>query len=568
MAYIDSREVKCEQDVLTAIIEASGLSPQGTDSILHRLDVQCLAMKMSYSWKSAVGWIIAALTLSLIPTILAYSTAPSGTVFTGFLLNPLDGFSYLAKMKQGADGSWLFSLPYATEPGPGTFLFVYHLLLGHLSRWTGISMIAVFHAVRVIAAGVMFLLVYVLFQATLPESGSRRSALLLTIFGSGLGWLAAPLFDLQPSDLMIPESIPFLVAYGNPHFPVAAAALLGGILVILLLQDRPGLRLALALLCGTIIGAVLPFSALSLFAAGFTWYLWEAIRYFRRNGSRAIKQWALLNLTPILGLVAGAAPWLLYDFWISQAHPVISAWNLQNQTLSPPPLNYLFGYGLVLILAVIGIWRTKPAQTKEGRLLLSWLLTGVILLYIPVPFQRRLSLGLFFPMAAFAGLGWHSLTSKLSRSRLLTMILILLVLPSNLLVVSAGLLGVTQGKPAVIHYDDEVAAYQWAAENLPQGSLILAAPTTGNRIPAFVSLRVLYGHPFETPDADAQKQKVEELFNMGGSATPGMQTLIEGGIEYVFYGPREQEIGNPAWLAELELIGEFGEVRLFKVVSQ
>ena len=525
-------------------------------------------MKMSNSWKSAAGWIIAALMLCLIPMFIANSTAPSGTVFTGFLLNPLDGFSYLAKMKQGADGSWLFSLPYAAEPGPGTFLFVYHLFLGHLSRWTGIPTIVLFHVARIIAAALMFLLVYVLFQATLPERRARRSALLLTLFGSGLGWLTAPLFNLQPSDLMIPESIPFLIAYGNAHFPLAAAALLGGILVILLLQDRPGLRLALALLCGTIIGAVLPFSALSLFAAGFTLYIWEATLYFRKNGAGALKQWWFPNLAPILGLVAGAAPWLLYDFWVSRAHPVISAWNLQNQTLSPPPLNYILGYGLVLILAVVGIWRTKPAQTKEGRLLLAWLVSGVILLYIPVPFQRRLSLGLFFPMAALAGLGWVSLTAKLSRSHLLTVILILLVMPSNLLVMSAGLLGVAQGEPAVIHYGDELPAYQWAADNLPQGSLILAAPTTGNRIPAFASLRVLYGHPFETPDADAQKQKVEELFNFGGSATSGRQTLIDGGIEYVFYGPREQEIGNPAWLAELEMIGEFGEVRLYKVNSQ
>ena len=81
-------------------------------------------------------------------------------------------------------------------------------------------------------------------------------------------------------------------------------------------------------------------------------------------------------------------------------------------------------------------------------------------------------------------------------------------------------------------------------------------------------MRVLYGHPFETPDADAQKQKVEGLFNTSGAALSDMQTLIECGVEYVFYGPSEQEIGNPVWLAELELISEFGEVRLYKVSSQ
>ncbi len=33
MACIDSGEVECEQDILTAIIDGPRLSPQGTDSI-------------------------------------------------------------------------------------------------------------------------------------------------------------------------------------------------------------------------------------------------------------------------------------------------------------------------------------------------------------------------------------------------------------------------------------------------------------------------------------------------------------------------------------------------------
>ena len=42
MACIDSKEVECEQDILKAIIDGSRLSPQGTDGILHWLDIHCL----------------------------------------------------------------------------------------------------------------------------------------------------------------------------------------------------------------------------------------------------------------------------------------------------------------------------------------------------------------------------------------------------------------------------------------------------------------------------------------------------------------------------------------------
>ncbi len=44
MACIDSREVKCEQDILTAIIDGSGLSPQGTDGIRRGSVRKCLVM--------------------------------------------------------------------------------------------------------------------------------------------------------------------------------------------------------------------------------------------------------------------------------------------------------------------------------------------------------------------------------------------------------------------------------------------------------------------------------------------------------------------------------------------
>ena len=39
MACIDSREVKCEEDILRSIIDVSRLSPQGTDGIPMRLSV-------------------------------------------------------------------------------------------------------------------------------------------------------------------------------------------------------------------------------------------------------------------------------------------------------------------------------------------------------------------------------------------------------------------------------------------------------------------------------------------------------------------------------------------------
>lgn len=63
----------------------------------------------------------------------AWALAAGGDthVFGGFLLNPIDGNSYLAKMMQGWSGAVTFTLPYTAEPGEGVILFVFYLFLGH-----------------------------------------------------------------------------------------------------------------------------------------------------------------------------------------------------------------------------------------------------------------------------------------------------------------------------------------------------------------------------------------------------------------------------------------------------
>src|SRR3989304_1681870 len=131
--------------------------------------------------------------LSALPYVLAYLNTPPGTHYLGLLSNPLDGNSYLAKMQEGARGSWLFHLPYTAEPHDGAFLYSFYLALGHLAALLDLPLVLVYHAAR-LSAGFILLLIGYLFIASLVEGSKPR---LLTWFlfalGSGLGWLAAPL---------------------------------------------------------------------------------------------------------------------------------------------------------------------------------------------------------------------------------------------------------------------------------------------------------------------------------------------------------------------------------------
>jgi hypothetical protein len=271
------------------------------------------------------------------------------------------------------------------------------------------------------------------------------------------------------------------------------------------------------------------------------------------------------RILPLLTLSVGAIPWLVYDLWLTRTHPVMSTWTAQNQTPSPPLINYLFGYGLVLVLAVVGMFQADLRRDSYGRLLLAWVISNAILLYAPFSLQRRLTLGLFFPLAALAALGLMRLNEKYGRYRVILIGVLILSLPSNLIVVGAGLAGVGQQEAAVVFVQGEREAYKWLSSHAPPGALVLAAPETGNRLPAFADVRVIYGHPFETPYAETQEDRIGELYGWVGSIDEALGALTDLGVDFVFYGKRERALGEPTWLSSLTSIYRSDRFEIFEV---
>ena len=562
MAYVDSREVKLEQDNLRTIIGVCLIVDQGTNGMALKVDVQCGCMKMIRArWMALILSALGAL-LCVIPYIVAWKLAPVETAFNGFLINPIDGFTYLAKMRQGLEGNWSLILPYAPDPGPRAFLYVYYLLLGHISRIASVEPIYIFHSARFLAGMLLFYCAYLLNEQISSHRQVRWFGFALIVLGSGLGWLSIFFESVQSSDILIPESIPFLVVYSNAHFPMAASALLIGILAALAEGWHVWKRVAIAGFSGVVLGTLLPFSFVSLLVVLGLWSLLELWNGWRMKPTRSSMKASLNIGITLVTSTLGALPWLLYDLWLSLRHPVISLWNAQNQTPSPSPFAYLLGFAPCLILGVIGYFRGKPWQTGKGRLLLVWLLSGAILLYAPVAFQRRLSLGLAFPLSILAAWGWGSIPMRVERRKPLAVVLLLFVTLTNALVVSAGLSGVARGEPAVVYLPQEDESYEWISANVAPGNLILAGEKAGNRLPAFAEVRVLYGHPFETPNSDTQVDLVQSLYREEGITLGDLHDL---GINWIYYGVEERNLGQPGWLTEVKLRWEKGEIAIFEV---
>ncbi|MDF1499840.1 MAG: hypothetical protein P1P76_05155 [Anaerolineales bacterium] len=496
----------------------------------------------------------------VVPYLIAWRISPAGTVFGGFLLNPVDGFSYLAKMRQGYQGAWLFQLPYAAEPGSGTLLFIFYILLGHLSRLVNLPLIITYHLARIVFSVGFFITLYAFFAAVFEETRLKWAGFLFSLFGSGFGWIALPLFGRQSIDLWVPEAIPFLSAYTNPHFPLAGTAFVGGILLVYIQTRRRWWHWALAFVCGFTLAAVLPFATIPLFLVLGVWTLWEVL--IRRGWE--VPGWFFKEPWMVIVLGSGALPWLIYDYWLSVAHPILSQWNAQNLTPSLPLIDTLSGFGLMAIIALISLGRKPWQGSRSGRLFTVWLLLGFGLLYAPLPFQRRLSMGLYLPMTALSAWWLGEKITAPSRCRLAQTAIIIATLPSIILVIAVGVAGVMRGEQAVVLSDSEREAYRWIDANVAPGSLFLANPRSGNRLPAYTQARVLYGHPFETPRAEYWEAEVQSLLTWDGPAEPGLERLAELNVYWILLEIEGPAAPLPTWSEAFPVIAAFDEFRLLE----
>jgi hypothetical protein len=130
----------------------------------------------------------------------------------------------------------------------------------------------------------------------------------------------------------------------------------------------------------------------------------------------------------------------------------------------------------------------------------------------------------------------------------LRLLVVALAAPTLLLILALAVFGSLSHEPAYYLSGDEARAMQWIEGNTPPHALILAAPETGLLIPGLTGRRVIYGHPFETINAEQEQAAVERFFSLSsvsGSdlAQSGRDFLQQRQVDYIFYGPREQALG-------------------------
>ncbi|MCX6366970.1 MAG: hypothetical protein NTX57_09705 [Armatimonadetes bacterium] len=425
-----------------------------------------------------------ALTLASGPYLYGWLNTPPGSLYSGLTSNIDDCLVYFSWMREAGRGHVLHHNLFSTEAQSPKLLYVWFVVLGVLAKAIGLPL--AFHLGRILGGAALLRAVVWLLQETIQSERARKLAFALVCFSSGFGWLSggynpAKGFTSQPIDTFQPEAITFLSLYYSPLF-APMTALMVVFFASLLKSERtrklPDLWPACA--AGAILGNSHTYDVVHLLAVAWVYKLFTLLPGPPPdNGRRGIVGWKGLLLA-----TAACLPTTAYTAWASRVDPLFKARAWTNEGTFTPALWWvLLGFGLPLLLALLPLLpRYRGAGGPKLRFLFVWLLLGIAVAYLPVPFQRKMLMGAHIPVCLLAGVGLDALTARLSGDfpKIAALFGVLLTVPSNVLYLLADIgrldsnSGTTARKPYLSADDQKALAY--LREHATETDAVLVSP--------------------------------------------------------------------------------------------
>jgi len=522
-----------------------------------------------------------------LPYLIAWQSTPEGWQYSGAPVLEglqLDYQVYIASMHQGAEGDF-YHMPFTHEAHTAIpLIHLTYTALGVLANLLGVSMPLMYHMARFALTAAMVLSLWQLTAYFFRAATSRWLALLFATLGSGWSWLLLLLPDLQisPIEYWLIDAFNLLGAMYVPHFALIIIVQIVIVLSFVSWLQQISKHTFIVLVVALVLIAILqPYTA--PFWVGFLGLL---TLYHLNRKMIGFRQALQLSLPLMLhsGIV-------LYLFMVMSADPVWAAFVEQTVLLSPPPLLFIMGYLPYLIPGLLALHKLRQQWDNRWLVPLLWIALLAILLYMPLPGQRRFALGLHTPLALLAAYGWvayvwpESLklhTRKPRKERLITALrlggttlYIALTAVALLVVWSSNLAGATQSQENadIFYASDELAAYTWLEANTTRAALVLGVFDfsrgifNGGWLGAAIGQDVYVGHWAFTAFVDEKIAQLERFYNTSTDDTWRLEFLHDAGVRYVWYDAAAQAFGdwNPAEAGYLLPVYESDTVQIYEV---
>lgn len=411
----------------------------------------------------------------MLPGIANLLGTPTGTTSLGVQTAIDDHLVYAAWMKQAMEGRFFFENRFTLDAQPGLTVHLYFWVLGNLARFIGIplTMLLAKGVFTFLATLALVLLV-----ARLPwDERKIKVACVLGCFGGGVGFavwepfglvlidtpktLAEIMMGRLPIDVWQAEAFAFSSALVNGLFmaslwlillvfravmearvswaPVLKGAVAYGILANIHSYD--------ALLIGLVLLGLLATSmrqktftiawlirVLSILSGGLPAALWLAhvLRQDVVFQARAATLTYAAPFTPVFFGLFGLIVVALIGYgriegeknrWRTAAlgGTAILALLIGSRAMyasgAASPDAYFVGWeGFLVLLAGAMALAAAFADSEESSLWWSWAWVGLIAMYIPQLFQRKLAMGMAVPWGVLAGAGLVALLHRQNES--------------------------------------------------------------------------------------------------------------------------------------------------------
>lgn len=468
-------------------------------------------------------------------------TPKEGLSFLGRrVINSQDTYTYVSFIEQVKQGKVLFSNLYTSEPQTSTLVRPSYTLLGFIANLTGITSISSYHLGRLIFSIPFFIVLYIFISQFFSDYRKRLLAFTITLTSTGVGYLLGFYFT-KSSDSWIPESLTFLSLQEAPHFILSQTFMLVAFLFLLKGFKSNRIRyFVLTFIALILLGFEHPYNllicALTSVFAGLYFFKYKKV--------------SLKLLT--IGVLSTVAPFIisfLYQYAETLRNPTLSSWI--SQSTSPSPINYIFGYGILIIFAIFGLEKYLSEKKIPQILIVSWIAATVILLYSPVFFQRRLSEGLHIPLSILAAEGLVIVAVFASRfviERARKNFVYVFIVVTVLIMAIGTLLGVFQdvrviGRDSLNSYyyylsNGEVNGMRWLKQETDSNDVILANWFYGNVMPGIIGRKVYLGHSAQTKDFNSKIDLVNK-FILNTKSSSAYKFLKKNHITYIYLGSND-----------------------------
>lgn len=510
---------------------------------------------------------MAAMAVTMVPYLIGYALQGAHPRFGWYSwlgYNFDDACVYLSWIRQAADGHLFQRNLFTTEPQAGHQINLLFLLLGNFARFTHLPLLAVWQLSRVVLGVALLRAVWWLIDMVATDERAKKAAFLLVCFSSGLGWLPGLWSDGSheaPVDVWQPEAITFLSLYLNPLFIVSLLLMVGVLGWLMVAENTRTYRPALyAGLCGFLLGNIHTYDVITVAA------IWGAYLVVRTIARRKLVAGEWLRALVAAGPTAVSTGYVTYLLKTE----TVFAQRAAVETLSPPFLNYLLGFGLLFPLALTAVvfrWRSKASEQdpdcpRPWLLLPIWAVVNLAVAYLPVAFQRKMVMGEHIPLAILTGcaLAYVARNRSQMRWRFKLALATLLLAPTNIRFMMRDVTNTFEDRVQSLQRAfldrGEVSALAWLGKHAPPGTVIQPLPwiaLTPERKPAFLDTTVavlapgLTGHPVnaghwgETPDFPATMGR---WIRFQLAATPDewrRELLRQTGVRYILFTQKRSD---------------------------